>query len=513
MRTALLAKSRLRLQVSKLAPFPAPTGGLNKRDSYVDMAKNEAVYMVNVYPRGSYVEVRGGNSTYATGMTGNGKTLASYMTMTGAETLYCATPSNIYDVTNSGAVGAAKLARTDGKHQWVNYGDGTNNWLIMVNGVDKPAYFDGTTWTAVDGATTPAITAVTTTDLIGVTVYQGRLYFIQKNTLKTWYLPAGVVGGVAASFDLSTQASRGGYLMAAMGWTFDGGLGPDDHIVFITSMGEAIVYRGTDPATAANWVKVGTFYIGRPIGRQCMCKYGGDLLILTEDGVTAMSGVLTGLANESKYRLTDKIKNLYLPYAQQFGTVYGWQMVVYPKENALIVNAGTSEDTSSVQFVMNMQTGAWTQFTNWNAMSFCLYNKDLYYAIGTKTVKAWTGASDAANNTTAITATFLTAYHNFNSPNHKLVKGIRYQATGNTSSYILSYGVSTTFNSSGLNDSTGTQDNFTVAANTSNKAWGKPQTYGGVWNAGYFSVSDSTSGALLQVNSVEFLYEDGTIGT
>lgn len=512
MRTALLAKSRLRLQVSKLAPFPAPTGGLNKRDSYVEMAKNEAIYMVNLYPRGSYVEVRAGSSNYATGMTGNGKTLASYMTMSGAETLYCATPSNIYDVTNSGAVGAAKLARTDGKHQWVNYGDGTNNWLIMVNGVDKPAYFDGTTWTAVDGATTPAITGVTTTGLVGVTVYQGRLFFIQVNTLKTWYLPPGVVGGAAASFDLSTQASRGGYLMAAMGWTFDGGLGPDDHIVFITSMGEAIVYRGTDPATAADWVKVGTFYIGRPIGRQCMCKYGGDLLVMTEDGVTAMSGVLTGLANESKYRLTDKIKNLYISYAQQFGTVYGWQLIVYPKENALIVNVATAEDTGSQQFVMNMQTGAWTRFTNWDAMSFGVYNKGLYYTLGTKTVKAWSGASDAAASTTNIEAALQTSYQNFGSPNHKIVKNLRFQTTGNTSAYTQNYGVSTTFNSAGQNDNGGVSTGITVPANTANKAWVKPLTYGGVWTSAYFSVSDTTSGGLLQINSIEYLYEDGTVG-
>jgi len=464
--------------------------------------------MLNIYPRGNYVEIRAGNSNFATGMTGTAATLALHSSMAGTETLFCSTQSGIYNVSSAGAVGASVLARTNGRHQWVNYGDGTNNWLIMCNGVDKPAYYNGTTWTAVDGGTTPAITGVTTTTLIGVCVYQGRLFFIQTGTLKTWYLPSGVVGGAAVAFDLSTQAARGGYLMAAMNWTFDGGSGSEDHIAFVTSMGEVIVYAGVDPATAADWNKVGTYYIGKPLGRQCMCKYGGDLLVLTEDGVVALSGALSGVVNESKYKLSDKVKNRYLVFSQTYGSLYGWQMLVYPKENALIVNMPFVENTNSSQLVMNSQTGAWTEFNSWDATSYCVYDKNLHYCLGTKTVKAWSGVSDAANSDTTISAFFYSSYSNFGVNVYKDLKAIRFQTQGNASNATITAGVVDEIKSpTQVTNST----TATVLANVANTIWWNPPSYGGTWFSGYFQNVQSVNGGLLKIFTVEYLYEIGTI--
>src|SRR6185503_14655824 len=101
-----------------------------------------------------------------------------YNKLTGSSEMYAYTATGIYNVSAAGAVGASVLARTNGKHQWVMFGDGTNNWLIAVNGVDKPAYYDGTTWTAVTNATTPALTGYTgnaVEEFISVNVFKGRL--------------------------------------------------------------------------------------------------------------------------------------------------------------------------------------------------------------------------------------------------------------------------------------------------------------------------------------------------
>ena len=73
-------------------------------------------------------------------MTGTGKTLAVYNKFSGASELYATTESGVYNVTSAGTVGASKAARTSGKHQWISYGDGTNQWLIMLNGVDTVSY-------------------------------------------------------------------------------------------------------------------------------------------------------------------------------------------------------------------------------------------------------------------------------------------------------------------------------------------------------------------------------------
>jgi hypothetical protein len=232
------------------------------------------------------------------------------------------------------------------------------------------------------------------------------------------------------------------------------------------------------------------------------------LLVLTEDGVIALSGALSGVVNESKYKLSDKIRNRYILLAKTFGSLYGWQILVYPKENALIVNVPTVEDTGSAQLVMNSQTGAWAEFTNWNTNSFCLYNKSLYGCIGTKTVLFWSGTSDAASSQTGISAEFATAFTNLGENVFKDIKAIRFQTSGNTSNALVQIGISDKISAGALPTNLTAQ---TVLANTVNTTWFNPPSYGGTWISAYFLNDQTTQGGLLQVNSVEYLYEKGSI--
>ncbi len=195
MRTPLRLKSAPRAQHSILKSYPSPLGGWNARDPLADMKPTDAIVLDNLFPKTSYLESRGGHSNHATGMTGNGKTLAVYNKLDGTSKMYCTTASGTYDVSSAGAVGASAAARTNGKHQWFNFGDGTNNYLILMNGVDKPLYYNGTSWVAVDGATTPALTGLTTTSIISGFVFKGRIIFIEKNSLTFWYLASGAAGG------------------------------------------------------------------------------------------------------------------------------------------------------------------------------------------------------------------------------------------------------------------------------------------------------------------------------
>ena len=146
-----------RTQVSSVKSYPSPVGGWNTRDALADMKPTDAIVLDNWFPKTSYCEIRGGYSSHATGMTGSGKTLVTYNALNGTNKMFCATASGVYNVSSAGAVGASVATPTNGKYQWTMFGDGTSNWLIMVNGVDKPLYYDGTTWTAVDAASTPMI--------------------------------------------------------------------------------------------------------------------------------------------------------------------------------------------------------------------------------------------------------------------------------------------------------------------------------------------------------------------
>jgi hypothetical protein len=398
MRIAARAKARGRQQISDKHSVSSPVKGLNAYDALANMRPDDAVSLDNWYPRPSYCEIRGGSVSWATGMAGTAKTLAVYNSIAGTSQLFCATNSGVYNVSAGGAVGASVASRTNGKHQWLMFGDGTSNWLIMVNGVDKPLYYNGTTWTAVDGASSPALTGVTTTNLIGVEQHKGRLWFIEKATMNAWYLSSGVAGGALTKFDLSGVAQRGGYLMALSKWTVDAGSGPDDRLAFITSEGEIIVYEGTNPASAATWALVGVYYVGRPLGRRCFTKIGGDVLIITQVGIFALSSVLGESGINYNNAISRRIEKTFNELALTYGANYGWSATVYPAQTALVINVPIAEDGTHYQFVMNTIHKAWCRFLNWDAEDFVDYGGQLYYCQGTKVIKAWSGTNDQGSN-------------------------------------------------------------------------------------------------------------------
>lgn len=401
MRAPLRRKVAPRSQAVTVSSYAAPVGGWNARDALAAMKPTDAVALDNWYPQTSYVEIRGGFASHATGMTGNGKTLAVYNKLTGTREMFCLTASGVYDVTSAGAVGASKAARTNGKHQFTNMVDGGTAYLILVNGVDKPLYYDGTTWTAVDGASTPALTGVTTTTLVHVNVYKGRLFFVQTNSLSVWYLAAGAVGGALTEFPLDGVAKRGGYLMAMATWTMDAGDGPDDHAAFITSEGEILIYSGTNPGDAAAWSLDGVYTVAEPLGRRCWTKFGGDIILLTRAGAFPMVKALQSVAIDYKVAVSDKINQAFTEAAVTYGSNFGWCATVFPEKNALIINVPISEDGDHEQYVMNTITQSWCRFQEWDAEDFGVLNNELYFCDGTAVYKAWTGQIDGTNNIVA----------------------------------------------------------------------------------------------------------------
>lgn len=375
---------------------PAPTLGWNTRDSVANMKPGYAIRLLNWFPTPNDCVVRGGNEQHATGFdsgAGAVETLAVYNAMNGTSKLFGATDTGIYDATSAGAVGATVLARTEARHQCTNFGDGTTNWLIMVNGTDKPAYYSGSAWTAVDGATTPALTGITTTKLIHVCVHKGRLFFIEKDSLSYWYLAAGAAGGALTEFDLSSILSRGGYLMWMATWTRDGGLGPDDYAVFMSSEGQVAVYAGNNPSSASAWTLVGIYDIGRPLGRRSYVEMNGDLIIMTENGIFPMSVALQAEGQDKRTAITDIIDKAFNSAALLYGDQFGWEAVIHPRQSALVCNIPQASDTRA-QYVMNTITKAWCQFDSWNANCFAVMGGELYFGMTGEVRKAWSGMSD-----------------------------------------------------------------------------------------------------------------------
>jgi hypothetical protein len=396
---------------ANVASLPAPVGGWNARDSIANMEPTDAVVLENFFPTVSSVVMRGGYTKHATGLGGQVQTLMAY-SAGNDQKLYAvaATSLALYDVTSAGAVGAAKVTGlTNAIWEYTNITTAGGNYLYAVNGADKPILFDGTTWLRVDGSSTIAVTGVTTTSLSNITLFKNRIWFIEKNTLKAWYLPTSSVGGAAQVLDLSSIAKYGGHLVDLDTWTIDAGYGVDDNLVFVTSNGEVIVYRGTDPSSAATWALAGVWKLGSPIGTRAMLKWAGDLLILTYDGLLPLAQSLQSSRLDPRVALSNKIQGAIAEATTIYGgnhAAVGWQVIYSAKNNAVWINVPVAEGQQQ-QYVMNTITTSWCNFTGWPANCWEIYKDDPYFGGNGFVAVAWdsTYQDDTSNiNTNALQA-------------------------------------------------------------------------------------------------------------
>jgi hypothetical protein len=424
-RTAVTSRESLAGTINSTRSVPPPVGGWNARDALAEMKQTDAIRLDEWVPRPTYCEVRGGAVDWATGMAAAIKTLMAWNGPTGTNKLFGGTASGIYNVTNSGAVGAAETATvTNGKFQWVNFATASGaEFLIAVNGADKMLYYDGTTWESVDGASAHAVTGVTTSNIIHVNIFKTRLFFVEKSKLSFWYLPVASLGGAAVEFQMNTLFSRGGYVMAMGTWTIDSGTGSDDLAVFVTSEGEAAVFRGDNPGSASAWNLVGVYYIGRPLGRRCFTKYGGDMVLLLEEGAFPLSAALLTAAIDRSRAMTNKIEQAFTTAGRLYSSVFGWEATLFKAQSALLINVPLQEGGTHHQYVMNTISKSWFRIAGgWPAECFIVFNGELYFGTGTKTAKAWNGQSDFGAN---IVADAKQAFNYFGSDDQKMLDMVR----------------------------------------------------------------------------------------
>ena len=345
---------RSQLRKAQTASIPAPTGGWNARDAISNMQPTDAVEMVNFFPTPTDVSLRKGYVKRATNISGTVETLMNYAGPTGQKLFACA-GSQIYDVTSTGNGTVVKTGLNNAQWQYVNITTPGGNFLVCCNGVDTPLVYDGTTWANI------SVTGVTSSTFVNVNLFKNRLYFTQKNTLSCWYLPVSSIGGAASELNFGSVARNGGFLQAMATWTLDAGYGVDDFAMFVTNMGEIIVYQGTDPASVSTWALKGVWQLGQTFNRKCFFKWGGDLLLLSQDGLVPMSSALQSSRLDPRVNLTDKIYFAVSQAATYYYDNYGWQIQYYASENMLILNIPISGGTE--QYVMHTITQSWARFT------------------------------------------------------------------------------------------------------------------------------------------------------
>ena len=399
-------------RVSQATAVPAPTGGWNARDNVADMSPEDALILENWFPTASDVMLRKGRTEFSTGLVNQVESLMPYQSPAGTNTLFAAAGTSFFDVTAGGAVGAAVVTGlTNARWQHTNYTNTSGtSYLCCFNGVDPPQYWDDSSWITITAVSTPAITVATAATLDCPWQHQRRMWLIQTNTLKAWYLPVDAVGGAATALDLSGVARKGGYLVAGGSWTIDAGDGVDDYWAVVTSQGEVIVYRGTDPASANTWSLVGRWEMGNPIGKRCLIKYGGDMLYIAEDGVWPMAKALISDRIDPRVALTDKITTAMNSAAQQYSGNFGWQLMFYQSGTMVILNVPVNEGNDQEQYVMNTISKAWCKFTGVEANCWALLDGVPYYGGNGTVSKFWDGLDD---DDTDIRADAQTAFNYF----------------------------------------------------------------------------------------------------
>lgn len=374
---------------------PAPIGGLNARDSIADMPPTDAVVLENFFPYPSYLGVRKGSLEHVTGFASPVETLAEYLPQSGTQQLFAASGTAIYDVTSPGPVGAAvQSGLTNARFQTVQITTPGGSFIYFFNGADSPRLWNGTSWVTVTDVSTPAITGITTANIVHGCVFKNRMFLVLNRSMNLYYLPTLSIGGAASAVDLGSVFRNGGYIMAAYPWTIDAGAGVDDHLAVISSNGEVAVYRGSDPSSANDWGLVGVFNLGRPLGRRCGEKYGGDLVVNTTEGIYTLGRGLLSASVDRRVALTDKIQNSVSEAAASYFSNFGWQLTLYPDATMLILNVPNSGN--QFQYVQNTITGAWCKFTGWNANTFLNASGDLYYGGTTAVYRAWIGNVDVS---------------------------------------------------------------------------------------------------------------------
>lgn len=269
-------------------------------------------------------------------------------------------------------------------------------------------------------ASTVTITGVTTAALAQVWMFKERLFFVEKNTLSTWYLPVDSIGGAASEINLGSVFRKGGSLVIGATWSLDSGDGLDDKCLFVTDQGEVAVFEGTDPASASTWALVGVYEIGKPLGKNAIVRLGGDVIILTEDGAIPISeAVVKDRGALTRAAITFPIEDEYRAAITERSTAYPISATLWQAQGILLIGTPVLSNSKNVALVANARTGAWCRYTGWDVRCAGVFADNLYF--GSDGGKIYQGETGGSDDDVAYTGIYVPKFSECGTPNTKIV--------------------------------------------------------------------------------------------
>lgn len=453
-----------RQALNKVATVPAPTGGLNARDALANMPETDAIVLNNWWPMPYGLSIRPGSIAWATQIPSGQGFLATWASPDGQTKLFTVgsvdNPSGydgaIFDITSRAGpldpvptpvyIGIKSL--TPRTLQITNDGGAH---LFFISGDDSPTVVynsSGFHEILIDAAPAPAVPAPYTwygglgNQTNQMTSHQGRVWATDSKSSVAYYLPVDAVYGEWQPFDFGPQFTLGGGIWFMTTWTIDDGNGAEDHLVVVSTEGQAAVYGGTDPTDIAAWSLVGVYTVGKPVGvpAKCCTKVGGDLILLTQRGLTSMAALLVSTKVNSSVNAveSDKVQPILAKLVTFESYKWEWQIFYHPTTNLFVVNIPPAyvgaptvlnELSAEATILGQRQLAAnlvvdhipWTAFTGVPAANWASFETDLFFGtLDGRVYKAWTGwydEVDLANaNGKEVKSQVQQAYSYFGSP-------------------------------------------------------------------------------------------------
>jgi hypothetical protein len=258
----------------------------------------------------------------------------------------------------------------NGRWQTVMMSNGADEAsLVMVNGADGIWTFDGT-------ALTEAAASAANPTVDNVTSFKSRLWFTKVGDATVYY--GEVLSNsptTLTAFPIGPLLRNGGEIIAINSLSMDGGSGPDDYLVCVSSRGEIVVFSGIDPGT--DFQLVGVFKAAKPLSRRCLSKSGSDLVYYGSNGPQFLTRLFSS---------PDGLETLALPIRTEFEDrmfvgqdFFGWDMIQYAKRGWLMFNVPLQDRRIADQFVVNLESQAWFRIKGWNVASWTIHETKLYF--------------------------------------------------------------------------------------------------------------------------------------
>ena len=384
---------------TKVQVVPAPLGGLNLVSPLVATEPAYCLVATNLVATGQGMRVRSGHSAYASDVDTDGIRPIIPFEGSAESALFAVSQNGIYDVSAGGAgpwvadVSFPSSVSPAGWGTWTNFTADSGLHYAFYADEQNGLYrrLEGGAWAAVTD-----ITGVSETSLVFVTQFQERLWFVEDGSARAWYLDAGSIAGAATSFNFGSKFNHGGTLVGLYVWTVDGGDGVDDHLVAIGSGGDVIIYKGTDPTSAATFELVGQYYVGRlPAGRRIAQNDGGDLYILSQYGVIPLTRLMQGqLVQNENTQLSRNISPLIADAMSLTISSRGWEMRNVPSENVFLISRPAISGFENLQFTLSTHTNGWTTFESLPYQTGDVWDGDFYIGGADGTVYILTGNTD-----------------------------------------------------------------------------------------------------------------------